>query len=81
MTAPFILPIAFWLIRSVDSSLITAITRKEVMRAGKRLESAFIPLLALSLMIKILRGGFKRAGRWHNNREHMDKIFYCRSIL
>ena len=62
------------LIQPVASSLINSIT-------GKRQEGGFLPLLVLSLMIKVLEKGVRRAGRGYNNMDHMDENFYFRSIL
>ena len=62
------------LIQPVASSLINSIT-------GKGQERGFLPLLALSLMIKVLEKGVRRAGRRYNNMDHIDGNFYFRSIL
>ena len=49
-------PMASSLIQPVASSLINAI-------AGKGQEYGFLPLLALSLMKKVLGNGVRRAGK------------------
>ena len=54
---------AFSLIRPVVSSLINAISGKEVMRAGQGKEGEILPLLALTWMIRVLEK------RYHNSRE------------
>ena len=54
VSSSLIQPVAFSLIQPVASSLIKAIAGKGVMRAGKRQEGGFLPLLALPLMIKAI---------------------------
>ena len=54
MVASLIQPVSSSLIQPVASSLIKAIAGKGVMRAGKRQEGGFLPLLALPLMIKAI---------------------------
>ena len=56
MAARLIVPMASSLIQPVASSLINAI-------AGKGQEYGFLPLLALSLMKKVLGNGVRRAGK------------------
>ena len=69
------------LIQHVTSSLINAISGKGVIRVGKRQENAFLPRLALPLMMEVLGKGVRRTGRKYNNMNHMDKNAYIRSIL
>ena len=54
VSSSLIQPVASSLIQPVASSLIKAIAGKGVMRAGKRQEGGFLPLLALPLMIKAI---------------------------
>ena len=49
------------LVQSVTSSLINAISGKGVIRARKRQEVGFLPLLALPLMMKVLGKEVMRA--------------------
>ena len=65
MAASLIALMAFSLMQPLASSLINVIT-------GKGQEGGFVPLLALTLMIKVLRKGVTRAGRGYNK---MDKHF------
>ena len=75
MAASLLAPMDFSLIQSAASSLINAISGKGIMRAGKGQECGFLPLLALSLTMKVLGKGVTRAGRRYNNMDHMDKNF------
>ena len=63
MTASMIAPMASSLIQLAASSLINAIT-------GKVKKGGFSPLLALSLMMKFLGKGFRRAERGYNNMDN-----------
>ena len=65
MAASLIAAMASSLVQPVTSSLKNAIT-------GKWKEGGFFPLLALTLMMKTLEKGVRRAGRGYNN---MDKNF------
>ena len=67
MDASLIAPMASSLIQPVAFSLINAIT-------GKR-EDKFLPLLALSLIMKVPGKGVTRSGRRCNKVDHMDKHF------
>ena len=75
MAASLIEPIASSFIQHVGSSLINVITGKKVMRAGKGQKDGLLLLLALSLMMKVLGKGIRRARRRYNNIDHMNKSF------
>ena len=72
LATSLITPMVFSLIQSVASSLLNAISRKEVTRAGKGKESGIVPLLALPLIIRDLVKRVRTAGREYDN---MDKCF------
>ena len=65
----------FSLIQPVGPSLINAISRKGITRAGKEQEGEILPLLALTWMMKAM------SGRRYNKMDHMDKRFQSHSIL
>ena len=65
MAASLIAPMASSLMQPVASSLVNAIS-------GKEQEGGFLPLLALSLIVKVLGKGNRRAGKGYNN---MNKNF------
>ena len=54
--------------------MIDVKTGKEVIRAGKEEEERFLPLLALSLMIKVLRKEVTRAGWSYVNMNDMERF-------
>ena len=81
MAASLIATMAFSLIQPVASSLVNAITREGVRRTGKGQEGGSFPLLARTLMIKVLGEGVTRAGKLHNNMDHMDQNFQSHSTL
>ena len=73
LAASLIAPMAF--------SLINAVTRKGVRRAGRRQEGGHPPSLSLSLMIKAMSGkGVPRDRKWYN-MDHVHKSFKFRFIL
>ena len=55
-----IVPMASSLIQPVTSSMINAITRNGVSRAGKRQEGGILPLLALLLALLLYGGGHNK---------------------
>ena len=59
----------------VAFSLIIALSRKWVVRAGKGRVGGFLPLLALPVMMKFLGKGIKKSARVDNKKDHMDKNF------
>ena len=61
LAASLIAPMASSLIQPVASSLINFISEKGVMKAEKGLEGGFLPLVALSLMIKVLEKRFYKS--------------------
>ena len=68
-TASLIAPMVYSLIQPLDSSLINAITGKEVRRAGKGQECGLLQLLAAPSVLKVMFG-------WgYNKMDHMDKNF------
>ena len=73
--------IAASLIAPTAFSLTNAITEKRVIRAGKGQEEGILPLLASSLMMKVLGKEVRRAGKGGNNIDQMDKNFTFLSIL
>ena len=54
---------------------MSAITEKEVMRAGKGQKGGFFPLLAFPLIVKFPGKRFRRVGRRYNNMDYMDNNF------
>ena len=49
---------------------------------NERQEGGIFPLLVAPLLLECIFGkGVTRAGRGYDNMNHMDKIFYFRSIL
>ena len=73
--------IAASLIAPTAFSLINAITERRVIRAGKGQEGGILPLVALSLMMKVLGKEVRRAGKGGNIIDQMDKNFKFLSIL
>ena len=73
IVASLIAPVSSSLIQA--SSLTNAISGKRVMGAEKGQEGGIIPLLSLSLMMKVLWKRIKRAGKEYNNINHMEKMF------
>ena len=67
--ASLIAPMASWLIQTVASSLINAITVKGVRRAGKGQECGFLQLLALTLLMKAT------SGKGYKEMDHMEENF------
>ena len=70
MMASLIVPMASSLIKPVTFSLINAISRKGVMRAGKVEQGGILLLFVLPLMGKVLEKGVRREGKGY-----MDKTF------
>ena len=68
-------PMVASLIAPVSSSLTNAISEKRVMGAEKEQEDGIIPLLSLSLVMKVLEKRVKRAGKEYNNINHMETMF------
>ena len=65
----------FSLMQPAGPSLINAISRKGIRRAGKGQEGEILPLLALTWMMKAM------SGRGYNKMDHMDKSLQSHSIL
>ena len=75
MVPSLIAPVSSSLIQPVASSLTNAISEKRVMGAEKEQEDGIIPLLSLSLVMKVLGKRVKRAGKEYSNINHMEKMF------
>ena len=73
--ASLIAAMASLLIQPAASSLINAITGKDIIRAGKGQKDGFRPFLVLPLMMKVLRKGVTRVGKGYNNIHHIDNFF------
>ena len=56
------------------ASVLNALSGKGVMGAGKEQGCAFLPLLPLSLMIKVLGKRVMRAVKGYNNMDRTDKF-------
>ena len=72
MVALLIVIMASSLIQSVASTLYL---EKESWHQEKDQKADLLPLLGLSLMMKVLGKGVTRAGKGYNNMDHLTKRF------